>query len=764
MSASDVFRHALAALRKGKLSEAERLFKRLVTVEPKHVAGLNLLAVLLTKAGRFEEAEGYIRRALSENASSDASYYNYGIILKALGRPRDALEQFSRALRLNPGVPDTWNNRGTVFKALSRHHEAIADFDKAISLDANYADAYYNKGSSLAEIEQYAKALAAYDRALSLKPGLAEAWVGRGRVYAELKQYENSFAAYDRALSLKPELAEAWLGRGIACTELKQYDDALAAYNRALSLNADLVGAWLGRGYVFSAVKRYDDAFAAYDRALSSKPDLAEAWAGRGAAYSELKQYDKAFAAYDRALALKPDLKYANGFRLHAKMQLCDWTNIDADFSRVLSIIRYEEPLSPFICLSIPSSPADQLNCARVFVANQPAFGPLWHGEIYSHDRIRIAYLSADFGDHPVALLTVGLFEHHDASRFEVTAISYGPERDSALRKRIKGSVEHFVDAGSQGDRDIAEIIRRDEIDIAIDLMGFTENNRFGVLARRPAPIQVNYLGYAGTMGTDCLDYIVADPTIIPEGQQRFYAERVVWLPDSYQVNAPREAANTVPGRRECGLPDRGFVFCAFNSSYKINPAIFDIWMRLLNRVEGSVLWLRQADLLTSQNLYREAGHRGVAPERLIFAPYQPDHAAHLARYRQADLFVDTLPFNAHTTASDALSAGVPVLTCLGDTFAGRVAASVLKSIGLDELIAQSLEQYESLALRLASEPSYLAALKARLADNRKTFPLFDTERATRHIEAAYTLMWTRYQRGEAPKGESGDSNPITVA
>jgi predicted O-linked N-acetylglucosamine transferase (SPINDLY family) len=532
-----------------------------------------------------------------------------------------------------------------------------------------------------------------------------------------------------------------------------------------LSLNPDLAGAWLGRGYVYGELKQYADAFAAFDRALSLKPDLAEAWAGRGNVYSELKQYGDAFAAYDRALNLDADLKYASGLRLHAKMQLCDWTNIEAEFGQILSMIRDRRPLSPFICLSVPSSLADQLNCAKVFVANQPRFQALWRGETYSHERIRVAYLSADFNDHPVALLTVGLFEFHDMSRFEVTAVSYGPERDSTLRQRIKGSVERFIDAGSRQEEEIAEIIRRHEIDIAVDLMAFTENNRFGVLARRPAPIQVNYLGYPGTMGADCIDYILADSTIVPEGQHQFYAERVVWLPGSYQVNDPRRAvANTVPSRRECGLPDRGFVFCAFNASYKITPMMFDIWMRLLKQVEGSVLWLRQTNLVTSRNLSREAERRGVVAERLIFAPYAPDYAAHLARYRQADLFIDTLPYNAHTTASDALWAGVPVLTCLGETFAGRVAASVLKSIGLDDLVAHSLEEYESLALRLASEPSYLGALKERLANNRNTFPLFDAGRATRQIEAAYTLMWQRYRRGEAPKDASDGSDPIRSA
>lgn len=763
-AASDAFRGALALLQTGKVREAEKLFKALVTAEPKHIAGLNVLGILLVKAGKFAEAEGYIRRAINEDASSDVSFYNYGIVLKALKRPQEALEQFSQALKINPAVPETWNNRGTVFKDLGRHSEAIADFDKAISLNPNYADANCNKAGALFELEQYAEALAAYDRALHLRGDLTEAWLGRGAVYNELKQHDKAIAAYNQALSMKPDLAEAWFGRGIAYTNLKRFDDAFADYDRALSFKPGLVGAWLGRGVAYTALKRYDEAFAAYDRALRLSPKQAEAWAGRGNLHSELGQHDDALIAYERALSLKADLNHTAGFRVHTKMRLCNWTNIEADFDHILALIRDQKPIGPFIPLSLPSSPADQLNCAKVF-ANQVSFKQLWRGEIYSHDRIRVAYLSADFHEHPVAQLTVGLFERHDTSRFEVTAVSYGPERDSPLRQRIRGAAEHFIDAGTRQEEEIAEIIRRHEIDIAVDLMGFTDDNRFGVLARRPAPIQVNYLGYPGTMGTSCIDYILADPTIIPDDQWQYYTERVVWIPASYQVNdRQRVTAEVVPSRRECGLPDDGFVFCAFNASYKITPMMFDIWMRLLRQVEGSVLWLRQMDSATTHNLYREAEQRGVAADRLIFAPYEPDYATHLARYRQADLFLDTMPFNAHATASDALWAGIPVLTCVGATFAGRVTASVLKSIGLDDLVAHSLEEYEALALHLAREPSYLGSLRNRLADNRETFPLFDAERATRGIEAVFTNVWERYQRGETPQTAPDGRRPIRLA
>jgi protein O-GlcNAc transferase len=723
-SQDETFRRALAALQAGKATGAERLFKELLSVDPKHVAGLNLLGISLTKLGRLEEAETYFQRALKENAASDATFYNYGIILKALKRPVDALERFSQALAINSKVAETWNNRGTVFNDLKRYSEAVDDFDKAISINPKYAEAYYNKGKSLAQLRIYDQSLRAFDAALALRPDLAEASSGRGYIFTELKQYDDAFAAYDTALRLKPDLAEAWRGRG----------------------------------NIFSELKRYDDAFAAYDTALRLKPDLAEVWLGRGEIFSKLKRYDDAFAAYDTALALKPDLKFAKGARLHAKLMMGDWAKIDTEIADLLSEVRDQKPVSvPFVLLSIPASCADQLQCAKTFVSDKGSFSALWSDEIYSHDRIRIGYLSADFRNHALAQLAVGLFEHHDKSRFEIMAISCGADDGSDLRNRIRSAAKHFINVSGMPDSAIAEFIRRREIDILVDQSGFTQDSRFSVFARRASPLQVNFLCYTGTMGADCIDYIIADPTVIPKDHFPFYSEKVVWLPDTYQANdRSRPTSGRRPTRSECNLADAAFVFCCFNAAYKITPEVFGVWMRLLAKREGSVLWLLQTNPTAAQNLRREAEAHGIAPKRLIFAPVMP-FVDHMARIGLADLFLDTLPYNAHTTASDALWAGVPVLTCLGDTFAGRVAASLLKAVGLDELITTSLEDYEILALKLAQDRALLASLREKVERNRETYPLFNTARFARHIEAAYMTMWERQQKGAAPQSFAVD-------
>ena len=786
------FQSARAALQARNLGEAVRLFDAVLRAEPKHVGALNLMGVVLTQIGRVAEAETYFSRALQYHPPSNVTLHNYGLALRALNRPADALQRFSEALKLNPSVAETWIHRGGTFGDLHRFEEAIADFDKAAALNPNFAGALQNKGKALLALGRGDAALAAFDRAVAIDPGIAEAWLGRGHALGTLGRYDEAIAAYQRAAALNPSFAEAWLGRGHAFVQLQRFREALAAYDRAVALNPQLPEAWLVRGFVLDVfgnrreslssydralalapnlaqawvgrgsallhLQQYDDALTAYGRALALNPNFADAWVGQAEVFVQLKQPDKAIAAFDRALALNRDIRFAQGGRLHSKLFLCDWTNLEAELADLLASVRAGNlAVNPFEFIGMSTSAADQLGCAKRFMADQASLPGAWRGEIYSHDRIRVGYLSADFHTHPVAQLIIGLFERHDKSRFEITALSCGPDDGSDLHDRIKSAVENFFDVRTMTDDEIAELIRRRELDVLVDLTGLTQQGRFSVVSRRVAPVQVNFLGYSGTIGADWMDYIIADPTIIPEDHFPFYTEKVVWLPDTfqpntYQLDEKAGAIQNLPTRAECNLPEKDFVFCCFNNNYKITPAVFDVWMRLLSAVPDSVLWLTSPNPTAAANLRKEAELRGVSPERIIFAPRVDTLSEHLARQRQADLFLDTLPYNAHKTASDALWAGLPVLTRPGETFAGRVAASLLKAIGAPELITHSLEDYEALALKLAREPSLLSAIKAKLARNRDSHALFDTTRFARHIEAAYTTMWQRYQNKEAPQ------------
>jgi protein O-GlcNAc transferase len=735
-------------------AEALERFSQALKINPRIAETWNNRGTTFNDLKRYPEAIADFDRAIAINPNYADAFLNKANALADLKNFAQSLTAYEKTLALKPGLSDAWLGRGKALAGLEQFDEALAAYERAHALAPELAGAWLERGNLLAKRGDSEGAFAAYDRALRSKPDLAEAWNGRGNVFRRLEQPDSASAAYDRALELKPDLAEPWVGRGNIRAGRKQYEGALEAYARALAAKPDLVEAWLGRGRVFIALKQYDEALLAYDNALALDPDSTEALVGCADICTVLTRYEEAYAAYNRALTIRPDLGEFGGRRLLAKLYLCEWSGLDDDVSHFLAALRSGEPTSsPLLLLAVQSSHADQLQSAKSYIGQLPSFPALWSGKVYAHDRIRLAYLSSDFRDHPVTQLIAGLFEQHDKSLFEVTAISYAAEESASEEvSRIRGACERFIDVRLSTDDQVAEMIQQLEIDIAIDLNGITRNSRPNILSRRPAPVQVNYLGYAGTMGAEYVDYIIADSTVIPRDQFEFFSEKVVWLADSFMVNdSRRRVAEATPPRSECALPEKAFVFCCFNNAFKIAPDVFKIWMRILRATPNSVLWLSGAGGTAMANLRREAESNGVSPDRLIFATRVPSVADHLARLRQADLFLDTLPYNAHTTAADALWVGVPVLTCPGAAFAGRVAASLNRAIGLSELIVPSLEEYENLALTLAKDPARISALKATLAGNRGTHPLFDTRRFARNIEAAYRLMWERYRRGEPP-------------
>ena len=667
----------------------------------------------------------------------------------------DALATYDRALAVRPDYADALNNRGLTLDALHQFEDALVSYDQAIALKPDYAEAFYNRGNALQELKRFDEALASYDKALALKPDYAEAFNNRGIALQELKRFDEALASYDKALALKPDYAEAFNNRGNALKELKRFDEALASYDKALALKPDYPEAFTNRGAALQELKRLDEALTSYDKALALKPDYAEAFNNRGNALQELKRLDEALASYDKALALKPDHAHAFSGIADCVNMLCDWRRTTAFADDVIAHVADKKSIiSPFTLLGYSADPALQLQCARNLVADKIPLRPrpLWTGTTWRHDKVRIAYLSADFHRHATAYLMAELFERHDRSRFEIIGVSFGEDDKSEMRKRLVAAFDQFHDVRAKSDEEVAKLLHDLQVDIAIDLKGYTQDSRPSILAYRPAPIQANYLGFPGTMGAEFIDYIIADNTVAPFEHQSFYTEKIVHLPNCYQVNdTKRKIAERTPTRQEAGLPETGFVFCCFNNNWKITPDVFGVWMRLLHAVEGSVLWLFGDNESAERNLRTEAQARGIDPARLVFARRLPLDE-HLARHRLADLFLDTLPCNAHTTASDALWAGLPVLTREGTAFAGRVAASLLYAVGLPELVTHSIEDYEALALRLARDPSLLEGYRNRLATNRLTHPLFDTDRFRHHIEAAYLQMWKIWQRGEQPR------------
>jgi len=728
--AKELFLQGLDSLLKEDYANAETKLLEANKLVPDRLSVLTNLSAALLGQGKIAEARVYAQKSVAVDGRNAQGWLNLAECLERQQEALEALASIDRALVIRPDFAEAWSSRCNILGALKRSDDALASVDKALALKPDFASAWCSRGNVLNALKRYDDALASVDKALALKPDFGSAWCSRSNVLNALKRYDDALASADKASALKPDLAEAWLNRANALVGLGRRDDALA--NPA----------------------RLNEALASLERAVGLKPDLALAWSNRAHVLSELGRHAEATQSLSKLLELAPDFAFAKGRLLHSRMQVCDW----AQLTPLIESIRFDvqsgrASVEPFAYQAISNSLEDLQRSAEIFAHEKypPAHSAGTGRGRNGSGRIRVGYVSGEFRNQATSVLMAGLLELHDKDRFDVFAVDNGWDDRSELRGRIEEAVCELLDIRRLGDPAAADAIRHRNIDILMSLNGYFGEGRQGVFAMRPSPIQVNYLGFPGTLGANYIDYILADRIVIPPEHQRFYTEKVVYLPNSYQVNdAKRGIADWSPTRAEMGLPDAGFVFCCFNNNYKIDPEIYDVWMRLLKKVPGSVLWLLEGNPTASSNLRREAEHRGVDAKRLVFAP-RMTLSKHLARHKVADLFVDTLPCNAHTTASDALWAGLPLITCLGGTFPGRVASSLLLAVGLPELVTQTLDDYEALALTLANDPGSLRKIKEKLLRHKLTWPLFDTALFTKNIEAAYAKMWERHEAGLAP-------------
>ena len=658
-----------------------------------------------------------------------------------------------KVLGTQPKNFDALHILGVLKGIKNQHHEALEFFRKALRINSNDSFLNFNIAKAFSEIGEDEKALKFHSSATRLNPNHPEGWVSYGKSLSNLKRFDESLNLFSKAVALNPDYAEAWTNLGCALKELGRFQQALESFDKSLKINAYIAETWSNRGITLLELKRVEEALASYDRAITIKPEYAEAYYNRGVALKELKRLEEALASYAKAIAIKPDYEYLLGTQLHTKMKICDWQDFEANIENLLLRIGELKKSSPsFAILALTDSLSVQRKASEIWMNDKhpPNHSLGFIPKLRRKEKIKIGYYSEDFREHPVSYLAVELFELHDKNNFELIAFYYGPPDSSNMHKRVSSAFNKFIDIRLKSDKEVAELSRLMEIDIAIDLSGLTGNERTGIFAYRSAPVQLSYIGYLGTMGSDYYDYLIADKTTIPVGSQQFYTEKIVYLP-SYQVNdSKRLISDKVFEKTELNLPLNAFVFCCFNNNYKITPPTFDGWMRILNAVPDSVLVLYAENQWAEANLKLEAEKRGVSKTRLVFGG-RIERSEYLARYRLADLFLDTLPYNAGTTASDALWAGLPVLTCMGESFASRVAASVLNAIELPELVTTTQEQYEAKAIELATNPAKLRAIKDKLERNRLTTALFDTPRFTKHIEAAYTQMYERYQTDLPP-------------
>ena len=716
----------------------------------------------LHQKGDFATANEFYQQVLARVPKHFDALHLSGVIAMQTGDNAQAVSLISKALAINPGDPNygpAYNNRGIAYRALFRNEAAIDNFDKALELGhadpAVLADIHFNRASALKDLKRTPAAIAGFDRVIALQPQHGVAFYRRGQLQLALGRVDDAIVSFRRAADINPGNHRMHAALGMALTNANRYGAAVEAFRKAVEANPADTESQNNLGISLRAVGQREASLLCYIESLKHDTTNPDTYVNQAATLIELGRHGEAIAAYDHALALAPDYAFLKGLRLHSKMYVCDWSEVKEDTASLIADIEAGKAVTPsWPVLALTDSLPVQRRSAEIWARERhtvvDVLGPIPAAP--RRDKIRMGYYSADFFNHATAHLTAGLFEAHDRDRFEINGFSFGPQAFDEMRKRLFNAFDTFIDVSLGSNREIATLSRERGIDIAVDLKGFTTGERAGIFAHRAAPVQVNFLGYPGTMGVPYMDYIIADRTVLPREDFSHYAEKVVWMPHTYQVNDNlRRIGSRVFSRKHAGLPEEGFVFCCFNNNFKITPEIFAVWMRILARVPGSVLWLLEDNAMAAINLRREAAGHGIEPTRLVFARRIPT-AEHLARQNLAGLFLDTPIYNAHTTASDALWAGLPVLTCPGRAFAARVAASVLGAAGLGELVVQSLGDYEDMAVTLANDPKRLKQLREKLAAELERMPLFDTPLFTKHIEQAYTRMAERRAAGLAPE------------
>jgi predicted O-linked N-acetylglucosamine transferase (SPINDLY family) len=743
---------AKALLARGDLAAAEARVLELHGRWPQEGTVVHLLAVVHAMRGDLPSAlEGFERVIALRPAWADG-WVGLGRVQVSLGRWPEALAAFDRAIELQFGHPDARFQRGNLYVRLRDHARAVLDFEHILEQDQASPAVWNNRGNALIEMGRQAEGTESLERAVALKPDWPEAWRNLAAALATLGRHDAAIRALGRLIALRPTDVEAIIKRAQLLRELGRQTDALASLETPTSALGDHADLWAERGVNLWQLGRTTEAASCYREANQIAPRNAEILVSLAALERLLGNLEGAYSCLTEASRLDPTRPFLPGNLRLLKDLVVGWADRDTDLEQLEHRAHAGEPVAgPLPMVQLIDDPALQRRAAEFWVRKTIRATPTITRPtaVGRPRRLRIAYVSHDFREHPVSHLIAELFETHDRQRFECFAVSTGPADSSAIRTRISRGIEHFDEIGNADDQALVAHLRELDIDIAVDLTGHTQG-RFPVLACRPARIQVSYLGYPATTGAPFIDYLIVDRFVVPPGAEAHYSEALVFLPGSFQVNDSRRAISAPsPSRASQGLPEEGFIFACFNQAHKLSPDVFRLWLRLLAQIPGSVLWLGRTAERTQSHLRREAQVQGIGEERVIFARFESEMADHLARLRLADLCLDTLPYNGHSTASDALWSGVPMLSCAGHSYAARVGGSLLTAMGLPELIAYALDDYETAALRLARNPGELSALRSKLATLRRSCGLFDGDRFRRHLEAAFDKMWDRYVAGQ---------------
>ena len=738
----------------GNLEKSASFLQKSILIEPSQSNALFFLGNVYLALARFEDAVIKYDLAIQLDPDFAPQHNNRGNALQEMHRFDEALVSYSKAISLDPSYGDALNNQGNVLVELNKFEEALLSYTKAINLNSSDSELFFNRGICFDKLKRFDDALADYDYAIAIDSNYVEAYFNKGVVYSQLNAFDKALSFYSHAIKLKPDYARAYINRGSVLFQLKRFNDALVDYDEAIALGIDDEEIFLNRGRAFYELKWVEDALLNFARAIEVKKDNFDAYIARGLAFQDLKRFDEALLDFESAIKIEPSNIFVVEQIVATNSHACYWKENDYWLNKIIKDNAQATNSGLFHLFALVDNPqlhkkiaeaCAQKNWPESNIAHQTSKFP-------AHKKIRIGYFSADFHEHPVSLLAAEMFELHNREKFEVFAFSFGKQTDTSHRKRLEKGFDQFIDVRNKSDQEVAILSRDMEIDIAIDLGGFTGGSRTNIFYFRAAPIQVNYLGFSGTMGVKFIDYIIADETLIPIEAQCHYSEKVVCIPGTYMVSdSTLKPSEEVFSRKDFNLPEEKFIFSCFNASYKITPATFQGWMRILKAVNNSVLWLSHMNDTAMKSLKDKAAEFGIDGDRIVFASRLPSVTDHLNRIRLADLFLDTFPYNAHTTSNDALRVGLPVLTLMGQSFASRVAASLLNAVNMPELITNSQENYESLAIELAKNPAKLKQLRNKLLNNLPDSYLTDTKRFTKNLESAYLQMYERYQQGLSP-------------
>jgi len=777
---------SVQAFQSGNLLGAESILMRILHVYPLTYPALQIMGLVKASQGNHLEAIKYFKRALKIDSSDPTLIFNIAQALISCERAEEAIPYFERFTKLSPNNADGWFNLGRCLSAIARKNEAIKAMDCALKLDPNNSQMMMVKGITLRDLCHFEDAIKVFSTVLALDKGNFAAWLDLGHAQGLLGRHDAALLANRKAIEIAPSDANAWCNQGVYLIALKRYDEALIANEKAIKLSPTHATAWLNKGAILRNFGRYEEALIATDRSIELSPGNAEAWLNMGAIFRDLENYEMSLEVNEKSLELEPNNpqawfnkglalgelgklgeavttlnkaielgatnEYLKGYLINKKMRVADWSSIEAQKNNLFEGLRNNNDLiDPFSLLSLIDDPGLHLNASKQLVESKFPLSDMGIERAKANNKkIRIGYFSSDFREHPVGILIAELIELHNRSTFEVYGFPLkGAKNGDKIQARLLNAFDHFVSFEGLSEKDMICKAKEYKLDIAIDLNGHTEGNRTRIFANRVAPIQLNFLGFPGTMGASYIDYIVADQVIIPSECQEFYAEKVAYLPNSYLMyDTKQNVSSVIPAREDLGLPVEGFVFCGFNNSYKISKEILSSWSNILLAVENSVLWLTENNADFKKNIVNEFSHAGIGQERIIFAPRLEAMEDHLARLKQVDLFLDTWPYNAHSTAMDTLNVGVPLITKIGNSFASRVGASLLSTLALPELITESPEDYESMAINLAKDPVKLAGIKSRLQSEDSRSKLFNTHQFTKDLENLYIQMHQRTKQG----------------